>query len=191
MHCPGVYHRGDTLEKAVIADILELAKKPELRASALAAAREKVRDNEAPVKDEVSQLSARLSELDALFEEWADRLDRRIIDESQFRNHNTLLMAEREKLSRSLGELQTKTAAKDADSVTLAQIENVLANMLTAWDNLQFEEKKEFLRLLIKRIAVFRDRVEVQFFHLPTRVVHARRAGPTHNRRRAERAEAQ
>jgi len=135
------------------------------------------------MRKEVSTVSSRIAELDALFEEWADRLDRRLIDEAQFRNHNALLMAEREKLSRRLKDLQAKTAAKDADSVTLAQIENVLANMLTMWDNLQFEEKKEFLRLLIERIAVFRDRVEIQFFHLPTRVVHARRAGRTYNGR--------
>jgi len=54
IYCPGTYHRGDTLEEAVAAEILELANDPKVFESALATAQERLKNEDTSIKDEMS-----------------------------------------------------------------------------------------------------------------------------------------
>ena len=161
----------------MVAEILKLAKSPKVVESALAAAQERLKNEDAPVRDEMAQISSRISEFDKLFEEWPDQLDRRLIDEAQFRQQNSWLIAEREKLVRRLEELETKAGEGPRLDVSFSQVKEILRNTATAWDNLQFEEKREILRLLVEKISVYPDRVDLHIHHLPPRTLQTRRAG--------------
>lgn len=182
MHCPGTYHRGDTLEEAVVAEILELAKNPRVVESALATAQERLTNEDAPVRDEISGISSRISELDQLFQEWADRLDRRMIDEAQFRQHNSRLMAQREKLVGRLEELESRAGKGTGPEVSFSQVKETLKNTAAVWDSLQFEERREILRLLVDKVAIHPDRADLHLFHLPTITLNARRTGRQYER---------
>lgn len=184
LHCPGVYHRGDTLEEAVVEKILELAEKPEMMQEALASARERLNGEEGPVRDEITQVSGRIAELDKLFEEWADRLDRRIIDEAQFENHNTALLAEREKLISRLAELEVRAQAGERIEVSLSQVQEMLGSTAKVWETLQFEERREVLHLLVDRVLVHPDSVVLHMFHLPVQVLTPERAGIRYKNRK-------
>jgi len=175
--CPGVYHRGDTLEEAVVAAILELASKPDIKELALAAARERLTDEAQPMRDEASRIAGRLSELDELFDEWAARLDKRIIDDNQFERHNAALLAEKEKLQAKQGELELKLSAGERLEVSLDEVQKALQDMSGAWDRLEFEEKREILRLLVEKVAVHPDRVVLHLYHLPAQGLETRRSG--------------
>jgi len=176
-HCPGVYHRGDTLEDAVVTKILQLAQKPELMSAALSAAQEKLKDEGAPLRDEAAQITGQLAELDSRFEQWADRLDRHLIDEGQFRLHNQTLMEQKEKLARRLEEIESRLAEGEHIEVNLTQVQETLRNTPKVWENLQFEERRELLRLLIEKVAVHPDKVELHLYHLPAEPLETRRSG--------------
>lgn len=182
-YCPGVYHRGDTLEEAVVAAILELGKKPDLKDRALAAAQERLKDEAQPIRDEAARLSGRLAELDALFDEWADRLDRKVIDDQQFERRNRDLLAEKEKLQARLGELEQKLAVGERLEVSLTEVQNVLQDLPTAWDSLEFEEKQAVLNLLVEKVAVHQDKVELHLYHLPVEPLETRRSGRLYERK--------
>lgn len=177
LHCPGVYHRGDTLEEAVVEKILDLARKPQVMENALSIARDRLDSEDGPVRDEITQTSGRIVELDRSFEEWADRLDRRIIDEAQFQNHNSVLLAEREKLTQRLTELQAKAREGEQIEVSLSHVQEMLGSTARVWKTLQFEERREVLQLLVDRVLVYPDHVTLHLFHLPAQEIIAERAG--------------
>lgn len=152
-YCPGVYHRGDTLEEAVVAGILELSKKPGLMEMALASAQKRVVDEAQPIRDEATRVAGRLSELDVLFDDWADRLDRHVIDDKQFERHNSALLVEKAKLQDRLEELDQKLSEGERVEVSLAEVQQVLQDVSAAWESLQFEERREILRMLVSRNA--------------------------------------
>ena len=162
-----------------------VALKPEVLKTALSEARGRLKSQDSPMRGEVDTISSRIAELDALFEEWADRLDRQLIDEAQFRSHNKVLMAERDKLLRRLKELQTKLGEGERLEISLSEVEQMLKDAAQAWDNLQFEEKREFIRLLIEKVAVHPDGVELHLFHLPPERLEARRSGRLYRQAKA------
>ena len=177
MHCPGVYHRGDTLEEAVIAELLAIAQGPSVRDLALSTVRDKLAKTGEPLRNEAERLTARLLDLDRRFEEWARRLDEGIVDESQFRSHNQGLLEEKRKLSERLATVQTELAAETFVEVSLSEIEAVWQDLPNVWEHLEFEERREMLRILIEKISVYPDRVEMHPFHLPVRPLVTRRSG--------------
>lgn len=181
-HCPGVYHRGDTLEEAVIAELLAVAKGPSFREAALSTVREKLMVDGAPLRDESERLTAKLSDMDRKFEEWARRLDEGIIDEGQFIKHNQAMLVDKTKTVERLGTIQTELSAENHLEVSMAEIESVWTNLPNVWDHLEFEEKQAMIRVLVDRVNVYPDRVELQPFHLPARRLETRRSGRLYQR---------
>ncbi len=182
-YCPGVYHRGDTLEEGVICAILELASRPDLKDMATAAVMNRLQDDTAPLKDESSRIQGRLAELEKLFDEWAERLDRHMIDEGQFQRHNTVLLEERQKLKARLAEVNLKLSEGERLEVSLAQVQEALRDVPAVWDSLEFEEKREIVKLLVERVEVHPDHVELHFHHLPVQELKTRRSGRQYQRR--------
>jgi site-specific DNA recombinase len=182
-YCSGVYHRGDTLEESVVASILELSKKPGLMELALSSAQRRLADESQPIRDEATQIAGRLSELDRLFDNWADRLDRHVIDDKQFERHNAALLVEKEKLQTRLDELDRKLSDGEHIEVSLAEVQQVLQDVSAAWGSLQFEERREILKLLVEKVAVHPDKVELHLYHLPVQELETRRSGRLYERR--------
>lgn len=182
-YCPGVYHRGDTLEEAVVAGILELSKKPRLMEMALASAQKRTADEAQPIRDEATRIAGRLAELDELFDDWANRLDRRIIDDKQFERHNSGLLSEKAKLQNRLEELDQKLSEGERIEVSLAEVQHVLQDVSAAWGSLQFEERREVLRMIVEKVAVHPDKVELHVYHLPVQELQTRRSGRLYERK--------
>src|SRR5690606_24071358 len=106
-----------------------------------------------------------------------DRLDRRLIDESQFRLHNQTLMEQKEKSARRLEEIEVRLSTGEHVEINLAQVQEILHSTSQAWENLQFEEKRELMRLLLEKVAIHHDRVELHLYHLPVESLETRRSG--------------
>ncbi|HEY3414315.1 MAG TPA: recombinase family protein [Armatimonadota bacterium] len=175
-HCPGVYHRGDTLELAVISDLLALAKGENVREMALKAAKERLATESGPLRDEAQRLSSQLSEFDHRFESWARLLDDGAIDESQFRLRNAALLKDKVKASKRFEEIEAALGAEERLEIDLAEVDAVWRDLPVAWEHLEFEQKREILRLLIEKVLVYPDRVELQPYHLPPRRLETRRS---------------
>jgi len=147
---------------------------------------ERLKDDTAPLKDESSRIHARLAELEKLFDEWAERLDKRMIDEDQFRRHNTTLLAEKHKLETRLSEIDAKLSEGRRLAVSLTEIQEVLKDVPAVWETLQFEEKREIVRLLVEKVAVHPDKVELHFYHLPVQELQTRRSRRSYQRKAKE-----
>ena len=183
--CPGVYHRGDTLEAAVVEQLLDLARGENVREMALSAARERLAGDSGPLKDEAQRLSSKLSESDHKFEGWARLLDDGAIDEAQFRLRNQALLKDKGAAAKRLEEIETLLSAEERLEIDLDEVDTVWRDLAIAWEHLEFEQKREVLRLLIEKVSVYPDHVELQPFHLPARTLDTRRSGRVYRRKDA------
>jgi site-specific DNA recombinase len=182
-HCAGAYHRGDTLEAAVIEALFDIARTSGIRQAALEEARKRSETEGAPLRAERERLESRLADADRKFGEWARRLDEGIIDEAQFKAWNETLRAEKARDAGRLREVEEKLGADQHLDVTVAELERVWEDLPQVWENLEFEERRELLRLLVEKVSIFPDHVDLQPHHLPLRTLETRRSGRVYRRK--------
>jgi hypothetical protein len=82
-------------------------------------------------------------------------LDGGKIDEEQFEAQNKRLLAQKQKAQKRLLTLEDELGEQAAVEVTLAEVKRVLIEFPRVWEALEFEGKREILRLLIEHLHVF------------------------------------
>jgi hypothetical protein len=93
-------------------------------------------------------------------------LDRGKIDEEQFEAQNKRLLAQKHEVQRRLSTLEIELGELEAVEVTFAEVKRVLIEFPKVWEALEFEEKRETLRLLIERLHVYKTHLELKLLFL-------------------------
>lgn len=105
------------------------------------------------------------------FNTWADRLDRKLIDEDQFTQQNGRLLKNKQELQLELAQIDRQLAECENAEVSFEAARTAFADFAGVWDHLEIEERRELLRLLVEKLEIHKDKVIVKLTYLPERVI--------------------
>ncbi len=152
--CRGFSKAMERVDQWVVARVLEFAASPDMaRMTEEAARREAGADRERLERD-VEQLRGRLTELEAGFERWAEALTAGAMTVDQFRERNERMLEERAGIEAQLAEAESKLRSASEHEQVLAQVQEALRNLPEVWGQLDPEERKEVLRLLVRQLTI-------------------------------------
>lgn len=165
--CPGVDKSARRLEELVIGEVRRLAESPELRRATLEAAKREMGVRREPLAAEREEILAQLAEGEKAFDRWADRLARGVIDEDQFARLNGAHLEAKRRQRERLAEIDAVAAEEENLEVTVAEVEQVLADFGRTWEGLSGDERREVLRSLVEYLKVYPDHAELKLIFRP------------------------
>jgi site-specific DNA recombinase len=160
--CLGLSKSAEQLELAVVAKIAEIAAKGDMERLILQDIKNRTKAETAPIARERDKLLLELDSFSTKFNQWADRLDSGKIDEEQFVEQNKRLLTQKQVAQQRLSVLESELCEQEAVEVTLAEVRKVLSEFPKVWEALEFEEKRETLRLLIEHLKVYKTHLELK-----------------------------
>jgi len=164
--CPGIYKSAEILESAVIGEIRRLAESRDFQKLSLSEAKARMGDGRSPLIQEREQIQVEIGALADRFNNWADRLDRGLIDEEQFRTQNERLLSKKKELSARLQELDRQLARTEMAEIGFQSVKAALAEFPKVWDNLEIGERRELIRQLVEDLRVFKTHLEMKLLFL-------------------------
>jgi len=169
--CPGIYKSANMIESAVVDEIRKLAESGEFQKVSFSEAQSRIADEQSPVKQERDNVLVELERLAERFNNWADRLDRGLIDEEQFSRQNERLLARKKELSARLDEIDRTLKKTETVEISLEAVKDALTQFPKVWDNLEIGERREFVRQLVERLDVYKTHCDLKLLFLsPVRI---------------------
>lgn len=165
--CGGLSKSARILDWIVVQRIREVATSPEMQQMSLEEAQKLLQLELAPSREERDRLVMELDELASAFTKWADRLDRGLIDEEQFRLQNSRLLAKKKQIQERLAELDEAISREDKARADFEAVREVLRDFDRLWEAATLEERQEMVRLLVERIEVSPDEMVLKFKFRP------------------------
>jgi site-specific DNA recombinase len=165
--CLTIYKAATALEQAVIDEVRRQCLDPQLRSSALQIARSEFGSKQAPLACEKEQLLRTLTDADAEFAKWAERLTKGLIDEHQFGILNQKQMEDRRALRQRLEQIEAELARGEDLALTMEEVEHALDDFMGVWDILSPEERREMMRAIIEQLRVYPEHAELKLLCLP------------------------
>jgi site-specific DNA recombinase len=157
--------RADAADAAVMAVVREASQDPRLLEEAVAEANRLATTHIAPLRERVTSLRrelARVEEeaeatLDALLAAGAGKSStaRRRLEEAEARAGQ---------LRGALAEAEGELAIREAERLDTEVVIQALRAFDEVFDHLTLDEKREFLRLMLKRVVVSKDEVEIELY---------------------------
>jgi len=169
--CSGLWKSAAKLEPLIIAQIASAAASGAIERVVLDDIRTRQRASAAPSLSERDKLALELSDFGNKFSQWADRLDDGKIDEEQFALQNRRLLDRKQELQNRLKTINAELEEDETIDVSFAEIKQALKDFPVLWTNLEAEEQREVLRLLVEYLRVYRTHVELKLlFHEPVNI---------------------
>jgi site-specific DNA recombinase len=165
--CLSIQKSARRLEELVIGQVRQLAARPQLRASALAVARQELMGKSKPLAAERDDLLRKLAEAENTFDKWVERLERGVIDEEQFARLNEAHLAEKRRLRKRLQELEQEAERTVDLELTITEVEKILANFSATWDAMTPDEQREVMRSLIEYLNVHEHHMDLKLLFTP------------------------
>ena len=165
--CKPFYKSAAKLESAVIAEICRAAESDALSKLANEELRKQLEGTAAPLRERRQSIISELAEMGDRFNTWADRLDRGLIDEEQFRQQNSRLLDRKKILTSELEDIDRRLAECENAEVSFAAAREALSRFNQVWDSLEIEERRELVRLLVENMKVYSDRVDLKLLFAP------------------------
>jgi hypothetical protein len=100
------------------------------------------------------------------FSQWADRLDSGKIDEDQFERQNAKLLERKKVVQEKLSTIDAELSQEENLEVTLKEVQSMLKDFPKMWDELELEERREVLRLLIEELKVSPTHMQLKLLFL-------------------------
>lgn len=174
--CRGTMKSARILEGWVVEQVRELAESEEFQQLSAEEAEKTLAVDAEGLQQERERLERELEKLNAQFEKWADALTTEAMTLEQFREYNGRLTEKQEKLRGRLEEIERTLGEQSSVEDGLARVKDTLRDFPSVWENLEDEEKRELLRLLVERVTVKgkgrKKRVELKLhFMEPVRAV--------------------
>jgi site-specific DNA recombinase len=152
--CRGTMKSARILEGWVIEQVRELAESEAFQQLSAEEAEKALAVDADDLGQERERLEKTLGKLNAQFEKWADALTTEAMTLAQFREYNSGLTEKQEKLRERLEEIEQTLAGQSSVEDELARVKDALRDFPRVWENLEDEEKRELLRLLVERVTV-------------------------------------
>lgn len=165
--CKAFHKTAHKLESAVIAEISKAATSRILENMAEQELVQRLETASAPMRERRQSILLELSELKENFSAWADRLDRKIVTEEQFIEHNKRLAKQELALLADLEKLDVELARNEDFEISLSKARQALKQFDKVWSHLDIQERRELLRNLIERLDVYSDRFVLKIVFLP------------------------
>jgi site-specific DNA recombinase len=165
--CKSFHKSAPKLEAAVIGEVRKAAESGTLEKMAADEIRKELAKTTAPLKDRRQSLILELAEMQSTFNSWADRLDKKTITEDQFASQNKRLVDRESRLKNELTEIDLRLAENEIVDVSLEVAQQALKQFPQVWDTLEIQERRELLRNLIGRLAVYADKAVIKLVFMP------------------------
>ena len=110
--------------------------------------------------EKISNIEARISKVEQEIEGLVDKIMLPDIDKTTVKYINeriSKLDGQKVELSREADKLRTERQKRSETDY------NVLHDVMSKWDELSFEDKRSVIELLIEKILVFPDKIEIQW----------------------------
>jgi DNA invertase Pin-like site-specific DNA recombinase/DNA-binding NarL/FixJ family response regulator len=157
--CPEVSVRAQWVEDAVVEEIAKLANTPRMQGLLQKEVRQAVGKQNVQMDKEISQLEKILDQYGVKFDRWAKSYVDGTINENQFKNFNEKMEKERAELQVRFDELHQVRENEVGRERTVTRIRDQMLTFSQIWDELENEEKREVLSLLIEEGKLTVDRV--------------------------------
>jgi site-specific DNA recombinase len=176
--CVGFSKAARILESLVIDQIGKIAEAGDIQKVLLSDIRKRHNNKHAPTIKERDKLLIEIASMGEKFSQWADRLDAGKIDEDQFERQNAKMLERKNLVQEKLSVIDAELAQEESLEVSLAEVQTVLKDFPKMWDELELEERREVLRLLIEELKVNKTHAELKLLFLSpvTIPLNARRA---------------
>jgi len=158
--CADVVVRAQWAEETVVEEIARLSREPLMRKMLEEEVRLGAGKQDDKLKAEKIQVKRKLDELQEKFERWADGFSKNIMSEKQFNLYSQKIEQEEAEATRRLDEIEKALAGKAGREMWLQQVQEQLENFSLAWDELDNDEKRTVLSLLLEEKRLTVDRVE-------------------------------
>jgi site-specific DNA recombinase len=165
--CQAFYKAASKLETAVIAEIWKMAESDLLGKVASEELHKQMAAKASPLKGRRETIISELSGMKEKFNGWADRLDRGLIDEDQFRQQNSRLLSRKQALQVELEGIDRELAGCEDVEVSFEAAKAALSQFPTVWANLEMEERRDLVRSLVEKLGVHRERAVLKLLFLP------------------------
>lgn len=170
--CRGTMKSARILEGWVVEQVRKVAESEEFYQLSAEEAETMLAQDAGELEQERERLAKQLKALDAQFEKWADALTTEAMTLEQFREYNGRLTEKQEKLRGRLEEIERTLGEQSSVEGELARVKDTLRDFPSVWENLEDEEKRELLRLLVERVTVKgkgrKKRVELKLYFMGT-----------------------
>ena len=130
------------------------------------------RDNRLAIEAEVKKLERTMKRL------FSDYYDEGIITREQFTSKNMELVNRHQVLSGQLASIDQAAADGGMITVNFDNLVDAFANLRSVWADLTEEEKRSALQSVIRRVIIYEECAEINFFDLFTAKIEAREIAP-------------
>jgi site-specific DNA recombinase len=157
--------RADAADAAVMAVVREAAQDPRLLEEAVAEANRLASTHVTPLRERVASLRRDLSRTEHEAEATLDALMAAGVGNSATAKRRLEETEDRAKQLRSaLAEAEAELATREAEHLDTEIIIATLRAFDEVFDHLTLDEKREFLRLMLKRVVVSKDEVVIELY---------------------------
>jgi site-specific DNA recombinase len=156
------------LETLVIDQIRKIAEFGDIHKVLLNDIRKRHNNKHAPTIKERDKLLMEMASMGEKFSQWADRLDAGKIDEDQFERQNAKLLERKNLVQDKLSNIEAELSQEENLEVSLAEVQSLLKNFPKMWQELELEERREVLRLLIEELRVSKTQAQLKLLFLDT-----------------------
>ncbi len=165
--CDGFIKADHIVDDVVVDRIREVARSEVLQEMAADEARRVLETTVEPAREERDRLLEELGRIGDDFTRWANRLDRGIVDEDQFEQHNRTLLARKTKIQARLTQIEEGVGEYERVEVDLEEVKAALAAFDELWEEGTLEERKAILGELVEDLRVTRDTAVLKLRFLP------------------------
>jgi site-specific DNA recombinase len=166
MSCKGFFKSAAILESAVVDQISEIAVSRDIQKVLLEEVRNQSSKKQIPTVKERDKLLIEMESMGEKFSQWADRLDSGKIDEDQFERQNAKLLERKKVVQEKLSTIDAELSQEENLEVTLKEVQSMLKDFPKMWDELELEERREVLRLLIEELKVSPTHMQLKLLFL-------------------------
>lgn len=156
--CPGMTVRAQWVEDAVVEEIARLSKEPVMRKLLEAEVKQGTSKQDEYLKKERRQLTRKSEQIEGRFERWAEAFSKGAMSEKQFAKYSQSIEKEEAKVDTRLNEIDKILENKQGRQQKLVQVQEQLKEFPVIWENLDNDEKRQVLSLLIEEKGLKADR---------------------------------
>ncbi|TKJ47017.1 hypothetical protein CEE34_06000 [Candidatus Aerophobetes bacterium Ae_b3a] len=157
--CPMRWVRKDRLDPLVWNKIKEIVKNPALIRKAIVEKEKRSGPTNAALKEDIKGIDKKIKDCESERQKILRVYRKGIIGESDFVNQIKELQEEKDALNQQRKEIELRIESQVYIEDSLKSLENFVRELQERIDNLNFEERRELIKLLVRRVIVKEDGV--------------------------------
>lgn len=165
--CEGQSVKGSEFEEAVIKTIKGVCADREFLENIAKQAIQNLDHNSQPLIEEKKKLTARLDELASEQKELVRALGKKTLPEALIEERIREIEQEKAPLLEHLSKIETSLETQDWQKIDMEMVFGNLLRFNDVFDELDFEEKRDFLRSIIKEIVYQDGQIRISIYFMP------------------------